>query len=488
MALTNYPVKRTMTDYEVCKRNRELADAAEKELDPMSCLPKRNTKYAGENEEVHMSGLDGTSLSPNFQYFTNLSVLWLNDNKLTHIENMDACFRLRELYVENNRLVSLSFLKCFKFMRTLLVSNNQIRNLDKQLELLTRASFIRKLDLFDNPIADEPDYRLRMIYHVPQVELLDRLGVTLPQRQRADEVVPNMDKVAASQPVREKKKPFTFSETERDCFRTAKSIKNQRVQAAEMALTSKLFTTHLHMSTPFPRCKAALANNDKWACPLNIIEHEQSKPSPYEKDDMRPCIKELAGKDELTKEDVVELARQLHEEGIEQVGRVLRNCDVFAPLPKSPGESNTEWMTPKKKDKQAIVNRHPLEPLVNDPEATMPIKDIIAYLVSLDWSRWDDKTLDERIAQHHKAALEAQSSGDEATLVQSRNAMMRLEGVKTRKQEVSLVAKPNAGVLRKTRSDVFDQSFLHATKGVDETTGKTKIFVAKLGSTTKICG
>merc|ERR1719201_2396700 len=102
MAMTNYPVKRTMTDYEVCKRNKELADAAEKELDPMTCLPKRNTKYAGENEEVHMSGLDGTSLSPNFQYFTNLSVLWLNDNKLTRIENMDACFRLRELYVENN--------------------------------------------------------------------------------------------------------------------------------------------------------------------------------------------------------------------------------------------------------------------------------------------------------------------------------------------------------------------------------------------------
>ena len=32
-------------------------------------------------------------------------------------------------------------------------------------------------DLFDNPVAQEPEYRLYVIHHVPTVELLDRQGI-----------------------------------------------------------------------------------------------------------------------------------------------------------------------------------------------------------------------------------------------------------------------------------------------------------------------
>ena len=35
----------------------------------------------------------------------------------------------------------------------LLASGNQLRNLDKQLTLLSRFAFLKKLDLFENPVG-----------------------------------------------------------------------------------------------------------------------------------------------------------------------------------------------------------------------------------------------------------------------------------------------------------------------------------------------
>merc|ERR1719498_165443 len=99
----------------------------------------------------------GTKLSESFKDFINLEIAWFNSNRLTRLENLEPCFRIREIYIQNNRIVSLNFLKWFKFLRTLLASNNQIRNLDKQLQMISRLSFLSKLDLFDNSVADEPD-------------------------------------------------------------------------------------------------------------------------------------------------------------------------------------------------------------------------------------------------------------------------------------------------------------------------------------------
>jgi hypothetical protein len=43
-------------------------------------------------------------------------------------------------------------------------------------------AFLEQLDLFGNPLAEEPDYRLRIIYHMPQIKILDRHMVTLQER------------------------------------------------------------------------------------------------------------------------------------------------------------------------------------------------------------------------------------------------------------------------------------------------------------------
>ena len=59
-------------------------------------------------------------------------------------------------------------MKKYKFLETLLLSHNNLRNLDKFLAFLAlKFAFLKELDLFGNPLAEEPDYRLKIIYTMP---------------------------------------------------------------------------------------------------------------------------------------------------------------------------------------------------------------------------------------------------------------------------------------------------------------------------------
>lgn len=233
-------------------------------LDPYTCIPKRNRKYASECSEVHLCKQGAEDLSENFQHFTNLEVVWFSGNRLSRINNLETNFRIREVYVENNRLVSLAGLKSFKFLRVLLASGNQLRNLDKQLATLSRFAFLKKLDLFDNPVAEEPDYRLRLIYRVPQVDILDKHAVKGPERLRADEVVPNLDKVSATKAEKPKRKIITHSALEKICFREARDIRERR-QRENDADMGEPFMMGMDLAAPPPEARAIRENRERWA-------------------------------------------------------------------------------------------------------------------------------------------------------------------------------------------------------------------------------
>jgi len=488
--------------------------SGEIELDPYSCLTKKGPKYAAETEEVYLANLGGTTLSENFKYFFNLEVVWFNNNRLTQLNNLDACFRIREIYVQNNRLPSLNFLKQFKFLKVLLASNNQIKNLDKQLGMLSKLSYLKKLDLYENSVADEPDYRNRMIYHLPQIEILDRLGVTMAQRQRADEVVPNMDKVAAPPPVKAAKPPYTFTAMERSCFRTAKTIRECRRQADEDSMKTQAFSKSVGEGSPVPVNRVILDNQLKWSSPSRIVQHEQTNLTPWERQwgnstacqhhpSMLAQIEELAGKAELNMEDVTKLARQLHQEGIEDFGRYLSRPDVFAPTSEPLRASRTLRMSKSATNivsSPTISKSHPLDALAKDAEVTMPTKQVAEFLLSREWARLSDDALDRRILEHNGrgrlATLRATynvneikygDDGDEQIFFQCRDKVARLEGLKTRKSEVGLVPKPEGGILRKSRSDIFSQSFLRPHRTVDDN-GRTVVQLHKSGLTSKLCG
>lgn len=73
-------------------------------------------------------------------------------------------FRTKQVYCQNNQLTDIQGIKKFKFLNVLLVGNNRLRDLDRFLEFLRKFAFLEQLDLFGNPLAEEPDYRLKIIY------------------------------------------------------------------------------------------------------------------------------------------------------------------------------------------------------------------------------------------------------------------------------------------------------------------------------------
>ena len=80
------------------------------------------------------------------------------------MENLDGIvsnFRCKKVVCQNNMLDNIDGIKKYKFLDTLLVGNNQLRDLDKFLVKLMNFAFLQQLDLFGNPLAEEPDYRLK---------------------------------------------------------------------------------------------------------------------------------------------------------------------------------------------------------------------------------------------------------------------------------------------------------------------------------------
>mmetsp|Transcript_91816 Transcript_91816/g.230680 ORF Transcript_91816/g.230680 Transcript_91816/m.230680 type:complete len:352 (+) Transcript_91816:65-1120(+) len=244
-------------------------------LDPYTCIAKRTQKYASECVEAYLANQGAETFADCFREFQNLEVVWFSGNRLSRIEHLEENFRIREVYIQDNRLVSLTGIKSFTFLRVLLASNNQLRNLDKQLALLTRFAFLKKLDLFDNPVAEEPDYRLRIIYNVPQVELLDRHAVKVPERLKADEVVPNLDKVNMGKMEQCKRKPpwADHSKIEQSCFRLAKEIAARRRREEDSALNRSFITSNVlaDFGAPPPQARTLCEARARWqremACP-----------------------------------------------------------------------------------------------------------------------------------------------------------------------------------------------------------------------------
>ncbi len=91
------------------------------------------------------------------------------------IDDLDKNFRLKILCVSDNRINTLEgSLSQMKFIQVLFLNDNKLRNLDKNLAVLKPFSFLKNLNMFNNPMAEEPEYRSRVIYALPSLEDLDR--------------------------------------------------------------------------------------------------------------------------------------------------------------------------------------------------------------------------------------------------------------------------------------------------------------------------
>ncbi|NWR08456.1 LRC72 protein, partial [Paradoxornis webbianus] len=123
---------------------------------------------------------------PSLSQFRRLRYLWINDNKIQDLTFLIKNYSLTELYLNNNQLTDVSgALKHLCSLQILFLHNNELKNLGKTVKELKGMISLKTLNLFQNPLAYDPDYRLHVIHFLPSVQLLDRKLVTPRERESA---------------------------------------------------------------------------------------------------------------------------------------------------------------------------------------------------------------------------------------------------------------------------------------------------------------
>jgi len=143
--------------------------------DPWTVLPVKTRKFAKDCTEIVLSYRKINKLI-NFENFENLEALWLNNNKLETVDGLEQNFRIKILSFGGNRIQSIknSCLINMKFLKILFLNNNKLRNLDNNILFLKNFSFLENLNLFGNPLSEEPEYRPRIVYSLPSLDIFDR--------------------------------------------------------------------------------------------------------------------------------------------------------------------------------------------------------------------------------------------------------------------------------------------------------------------------
>ncbi|XP_069815433.1 leucine-rich repeat-containing protein 72 isoform X1 [Dendropsophus ebraccatus] len=118
--------------------------------------------------------------------FRLLKYLWLNHNKISKVNFLGSNFRLAELYLNSNELCDITgSVKHLTSLQTLMLNDNRLTDLQGTVKELRGMTNLRVLNLFHNPLEQDPGYRHCVIHHLPSVQLLDREHVTQKEREEA---------------------------------------------------------------------------------------------------------------------------------------------------------------------------------------------------------------------------------------------------------------------------------------------------------------
>ena len=107
-----------------------------------------------------------------------------------------------------------------------------------------------------NPLAEEPDYRLKIIHAMPQIELLDRHVVTIEERIRAAKLFEeNSHKRGAVVP---HFKHSTFSKGEKDLYREVAGLRKLEEEKRQQAERERalFYKARTYVGIPVPNKKA----------------------------------------------------------------------------------------------------------------------------------------------------------------------------------------------------------------------------------------
>ncbi|OMJ90421.1 hypothetical protein SteCoe_7228 [Stentor coeruleus] len=141
----------------------------------------RLSKIEGLESNINLNALDLSmnqiSRIENISHLRQVKLLYLYGNSIATLEGIKGITALKELRIEQNQIVDLNHLATFdQTLEELEAHSNNITNLDEIIVTLSHLPKLKKLSLFENPIATDVTYRFRILKY-KNIENLDGLLV-----------------------------------------------------------------------------------------------------------------------------------------------------------------------------------------------------------------------------------------------------------------------------------------------------------------------
>lgn len=113
----------------------------------------------------------------------------MSDNEIRKLENFPLLKRLKTLLMSNNLVFRIAddLQDSIPNLHTLMLQNNNILNLNDLLPLANLAN-LNRLVLLDNNVTKQPNYRLFVIKHIPQLMSLDFKKIKPTEREEAEKL------------------------------------------------------------------------------------------------------------------------------------------------------------------------------------------------------------------------------------------------------------------------------------------------------------
>lgn len=165
---------------------------------PFSLVALNSKEKAFDREELVADNMGLTTLvAEDLKQFPNLQALYIPNNKIEKLDNLQNNFRITFLDARNNKIRDLDMEKQ-EYMRELYLAGNQLHDLEKILSKMDHMKDLKVLDLRQNPLTLEKGYRSLVISKFPDLITLDGLDVTPFERKKKSTNTPSLTSVQTS--------------------------------------------------------------------------------------------------------------------------------------------------------------------------------------------------------------------------------------------------------------------------------------------------
>lgn len=186
-------------------------------------------------EEIVVDKAGLTQIGPrDLDQFPNLQVLYVPNNKLARLNNLEANYRLKVIDARQNQITCVDF-RHNQFIKELYLANNLLIDLDTLLPTISHLRDLEILDLRFNRVTQEKNYRQKMISTFPSLKIIDGLEVLPSERVKYKNLLrdSNIVRKARSQSVVEYLKTSPPSRADKQVLQKAMIIRKKQQEKEE---------------------------------------------------------------------------------------------------------------------------------------------------------------------------------------------------------------------------------------------------------------